>query len=148
MRERQGLVYSIQSYIKQFVDTGMMAVYAVVAPEHIDLVISSILTELSELKRSPVCQTELKAGKEFLKGSVLLKLESTKGVAFWTGWQELLLNHILTVDDVMTAIDAITESDIQRVAQRLFVTEKLNLAIIGPFKDEARFATLLESATL
>jgi len=73
-----------------------------------------------------------------------LRMEDTRSVASWVGAQELLTERIRTVDEVVSIIDAITAEDLQRVAHDLLATEKLNLAVVGPFAGEERFRALLK----
>jgi predicted Zn-dependent peptidase len=88
---------------------------------------------------------ELTKAKEFIKGRLLLQMEDSFSIAAWCGRQEVLSPEVLTVDEVIEAIEAVTAADIQRVAQGLFLGERLNLAVVGPFEDEERFRGLLES---
>ena len=88
--------------------------------------------------------TELTKAKEYAKGRLLLRMEDTRSVANWLGAQEILTGKIRSLDEVVAIIDAITPTDLQRVAQQLFVTEKLNLALVGPLKGERRFDALLK----
>jgi predicted Zn-dependent peptidase len=53
------------------------------------------------------------------------------------------LDTILELDEIFARIDAVTPPDVQRLAQRLFQTEWLRLAVIGPHKDPARFDAML-----
>jgi len=88
---------------------------------------------------------ELTKAKEFVKGRLLLQMEDSFSVAAWVGRQEALSPEVLTVDEVVEAIEAVTAADIQRVAQNLFQGERLNLAVVGPFEDGAEgFRELLE----
>ncbi len=135
VREQQGLAYSINSYVNSFHDTGTMGVYAGVAPGRFEAAVKAILRELDRLRQEPVPVEELIKAKEFVKGRLLLQMEDTFSVAAWFGRQELLLPEILTVDDVVAAIDAVSADDVQRVAQELFHEEKLYLAVVGPFPE-------------
>jgi len=137
IRERQGLAYDIHSYVDHFLDSGAVTIYAGVAPKHIDTAIEGILRELCLLKED-VSEAELSKAKELAKGRMLLRMEDTRSVAGWMGGQELLTGRILTVDEVVSIIDAITLQDLKRVAAQLFLTEKLNLAIVGPIAGEDR----------
>ncbi len=78
-----------------------------------------------------------------MKGRLILRLEDTQSVASWTGAQELLRDNILTVEKAIAIIDAVSEEDVRRVACDLFVKDRLNLAIVGPYRSEDRFANLL-----
>jgi len=143
IRERQGLAYDIHSYADHFLDSGAVTIYAGVDLKRIDSAIEAILAELRRLK-DEVPEAELTKAKELTKGRLMLRMEDTRSVSGWMGGQEVLTGRILTVDDVVSIIDAITIPDLGRVAQALFTTEKLNLAIVGPFPSAERFQCLLQ----
>lgn len=145
VRERQGLAYDVHSYVSHYLDTGIVGVYAGVDPKRTSSALSSIMEQLAKM-RDGVEEEELTKAKEFSKGRMFLRLEDTRNVSGWMGGQESLLNEIKTVDEVAAAIDAVQLEDIARVARRLFVTDKLNLALVGPFrgKGEGRFLSLLK----
>ena len=71
-------------------------------------------------------------------------MEDSRSVAMWTGAQETLTGHIRTVDEVIEQIDAVTTEDVERVAGELIREEKLNLAVVGPYRSERRFRKLLK----
>ena len=142
IRERRGLAYDIHSYVDHFLDSGAVTVYAGVDPRNIETTIQAILEELSPLK-DDVPEVELTKARELAKGRLLLRMEDTRSVAGWIGAQELLVGRILTVDEVVAIIDAITTEDLERVARELFIGDKLNLAIVGPVMDGERFLGLL-----
>jgi predicted Zn-dependent peptidase len=143
IRERQGLAYDIHSYVDHFLDSGAVTIYAGVDLKRIDSAIEAILAELRRLK-DEVPETELTKVKELAKGRLMLRMEDTRSVSGWMGGQELLTGRILTVDEVVSIIDAITVPDLGQVAQELFTTEKLNMAIVGPFPSADRFQHLLQ----
>ena len=86
---------------------------------------------------------ELQKAKEYLKGRLKLSLESTESQANFYGVQELLLEKVLTPQDVFAKIDAVSNDDIMRLANDLFINERLNLVSIGPEKDIEKFQTIL-----
>jgi predicted Zn-dependent peptidase len=143
IREKQGLAYAIHSSVDHFLDSGAVTVYAGVDPGHIDTAIGAILEELRRLK-DEVPEVELTKAKELTKGHLMLRMEDTRSVAIWTAGQELLMGHVRTVDEITSIIDAITAQDLERVARKLLTTDKLNLAIIGPFSGEEPFRGLLQ----
>jgi predicted Zn-dependent peptidase len=145
IRERQGLAYSVSSYVSQYADAGALMVYAGVQPDQAERAILGILLEMRKLAETAVPASELTKAKEYNKGRLLLSLEDTRGVATWIGGQELLMGEVLSVDEIMARIDSVTAQDVQRMARQLFDGEKLNLAIVGPFSDETRFASLLKT---
>ena len=81
--------------------------------------------------------------KEYIKGHTVLSLERSGYVAHWAGWQELMLDRIDQVDDVLGRVEAITADQILDLAQRLFTTDKLHLAVVGPTKSAAAYRKVL-----
>ncbi|MEI6046581.1 MAG: pitrilysin family protein [Chloroflexota bacterium] len=136
IREEQGLAYTVESYANQLSDTGAWIVYSGVDPERIDQTITAIIGELDKIRQERVPETELTKAKEFNKGRMLLSLENTQAVASWAGGQELLLNRILTVEEVVEQIEAVTTEQILEMAQELFQVEKLRLAVVGPYENQ------------
>jgi len=143
IRERRGLAYDVHSFVTHYRDAGALTVYAGVDPKQADSTLESILAELNRLKEG-IPEAELTKAKELSKGRLLLRMEDTRSVAGWIGAQELLIDRIRTVDDVIAIIDSITAEDLQRVARELLTTEKLNLALVGPFDSGERFQALLK----
>ncbi len=144
LREKRGLVYDVHAYVDRFQDTGSAVVYAAVDPQRTVAAVEVILEELARLKDQPVPEAELTTAQELTKGRFWLSLEDSRNVASWLGSQELLLGHIQTVDEVIAQVAAVTSADIQRLARQLFIQGQLNLALVGPFKKEGRFAGLLK----
>ena len=143
IREQQCLAYDIHSYSDHFADSGAVIIYAGVDPGRVDSALRSIIDQVSKLKEQ-ISEAELGKAKEIAKGRLLLSLESSRNVAAWLGAQELLTNRILTADEVISLVEAVTIEDLKRVAQQLLTSEKLNLAIVGPVKEEKPLAKLLK----
>jgi predicted Zn-dependent peptidase len=143
IREKLGLAYDIHSYSEYYLDSGSVTIYAGVAPECVAEAIEAVIGELTLLKRG-IPEEELLKAKELIKGRLLLSMEDTRNVANWAGAQEILLGQIQTIDEVVSIIDAIRVQDIERVAQHLFRTERLNAAIVGPVNSEDALIKLLK----
>lgn len=137
IRDRLGLAYSINSFVEHLYDTGSIIIYAGVEPKNLQLAIRVILEQLSLLKEAMVSESELSKAKELAKGRLLLRMEDSRNVAGWMGGQEILTGRILSVDQVLSIVDAITADDIRELAQKLMVASQLRLAVVGPVaKDE------------
>ncbi len=135
IRDKLGLAYSIHSYADHLLDTGAITISAGVEIKNLPVAIEAILKELSRLKE-PIPESEVTKAKEFAKGRLLLRMEDTRGVAGWMGGQEILLGDILTVEKVVSIVDAITASQLQETANKLIAGEGLRLAVVGPVEDE------------
>jgi predicted Zn-dependent peptidase len=142
MRERKGLAYDVHSYVANLLDTGSFGIYVGVDPKKAAEALKVALGELGSLK-TYMTDLELTKAKELSKGRLLLRMEDTRAVSGWIGGQELLLERVLTPDEVVEQVEAVTVEDLQRVANRLLVGEQLHLAVVGPSRSDKRFAPLL-----
>jgi predicted Zn-dependent peptidase len=143
IRDRLGLAYSIHSYVDHFLDSGSLAVYAGTEPKNLKTAIEAILEQLAQLKET-VPEAELSKAKEMAKGRLLLRMEESRSVAGWVGGQEVLLERILTVDQVIAIIDAITAEELQELARELIVGSQLRLAVVGPVAGDESLEALLK----
>ena len=143
VREKKGLTYDILTFSELYTDSGYVVTKAGVPNKNVSEVIELILKEYKRIKQKKISQKELKKAKEYLKGNLTLDLESSDEQASFYASQELLTGEILTPEEISAKIDEVTVNDIQKVAQDIFKPEKLNLAIIGPFKDGSKFEKML-----
>jgi predicted Zn-dependent peptidase len=143
IRDRLGLAYSIHSYVDHFLDTGAVTIYAGVEPKNLQVAIQAVLEQLSQL-REPIPEAELTKAKELAKGRLLLRMEDSRSVAGWMGGQEILTGRILSVDQVMSIIDAITTEELRQLAQELLVGSRLRLTVVGPVAEDELLEKLLK----
>jgi len=143
IRDRLGLAYSIHSFVDHFLDTGSITIYAGVEPKNLQVAITAILEQLSRLKEI-VPEAELSKAKELSKGRLLLRMEDSRSVAGWAGGQQVLTGQILSVDQVMSIIDAVTAEELRQLAHELLVSSQLRLAVVGPVAEDERLDELLK----
>ncbi|MBM4417416.1 MAG: insulinase family protein [Chloroflexi bacterium] len=142
IREILGLAYDVHTYVKRFRDTGALVIYAGVEPIRAEQALVAVLDELRAIARS-VPEEEIRRAKEFWKGRLTLRMEDTGSLASWSGSQEILLGHVQPIDDLIRRIDAVTPSDLARVAAHALDISALDLAIIGPFTSPDPFVRIL-----
>jgi len=143
IREKQGLAYYVEAGWQDFSDTGSLQIVAGVNNQKVNDAVTAVLAELKKIKDLPIPVPELRKAKEMLRGHLVLGLESTNGACSYFLGQEVLEGKIETPEEKLKKIDAVTAADVQKVAQEIFVTNGLNLALIGPFSDSDRFRRLL-----
>ncbi|HET7770692.1 MAG TPA: pitrilysin family protein [Chloroflexota bacterium] len=143
VREKRGLAYDVHSYVSGFADSGAVVVSAGVEPEQIEPAMDAILAQVDRLRQERVPETELRKVKEYLKGRTVLSLEDSSSVAQWYASQELLTTELLTPDEALDRIEAVSVDDVLRVSQRVFTEDWLNLSAIAPQPDEDRLNTRL-----
>jgi len=144
IRSKLGIAYYISTAAESNPDTGFLFTQAGFDNNQLEKGISTILKEYKKISQRKVPQKELKKAKDYLKGKTTLLLESSDAQASFYAGQELLENKILTPEQIFKKIDKIRENDILKVAREIFKPEKLNLALIGPFEDKAKFQQLLK----
>ena len=144
VRERRGLAYYIRTGAENSTDTGYLVTSAGVDHKNVEEVIKLILKEYQSFKNKLITKEELKKTKDYFKGSMLLSLESSDSQAFFHAEQEILKRKVFTAEDIFKKIDQVAINDIKEVARDIFKPEKLNLALIGPFKEKEKFEKLLK----
>jgi len=143
LRERQGLCYDVHSYVTHFLDAGSFGVYAAVDPANGHKAVGALMLELRRLTEG-IPEGELHKAKELAKGRMLLRLEDTRAVSGWLGGQEILTGEILSPEEVVARLEAVTPADLTRVIAGLLRRDALKLAVVGPHRSERRFLPLLE----
>ncbi len=144
VRERRGLGYDVSTVPDFNTDCGLMLTRAGVKLASLEEAIKVVLEEYRKISSQLVTKKELTRAKEMLKGRFVLSLEDSRNVAARFSLLALLEKEIRTPEETMRMIDKVTTEDVQRVARAIFKPEKLNLAVIGPYKDEGRFRKLLK----
>ena len=146
LRERRSLAYEISTFSSMFSDSGTVGVYAGFDPPRMAEVVRAILEQLERIVQEPVAAAELDKARAFTTGRIELRMEESGAVASWLGHGELLMDQILTVEDVVERLEAVTVEDVLRVARRLIRPEYARLAALGPFRGAARVGRLLSPA--
>jgi predicted Zn-dependent peptidase len=144
LREKRALCYDVHSYASHYLDTGSFAVYAGVDPKKTVESAQALMEELVRLRADGVTAEELHKAKELSKGRLLLRMEDTRSVSGWLGGQEMLNGAIKTPDEVVQLVEAVTLDDMTRVARQILNDGQLTLALVGPFRSEKKFASLLK----
>ncbi|MEA2112617.1 MAG: pitrilysin family protein [Patescibacteria group bacterium] len=144
LRNEMGVCYYVRADNDSATDRGFLALSAGVDTKRTEEVVKVFLSELKKLKEELVGEDELKKVKDYITGNMYLGLESSDSIAQYLSFQELLKNEILTPEEKIKKIKAVTSKDIKRVANKIFVDKGLNLAVIGPIKDEKSLLKILK----
>lgn len=141
IREQEGLAYSIYGYHASYWRTGMMGVYAAIAPENLEKTCNLAFAEIRKLREEPLPQQELELNREQLKGSVLMTLESTFNRMTRMAKSFMYHGRILPVDEIIAGVEAVTAEEIQQLAQERYTPEQCALVVLGP-KNGARLESV------
>jgi predicted Zn-dependent peptidase len=135
IRERRGLAYSVYSYSSQFADSGLFGVYAGCAPGKVEEVLDLTRAVLRDVARDGITADELARGKGMAKGSYVLGLEDTGSRMSRLAKGELLYGDLLSVDELLARVDAVTVDDVNALATEL-LDQPMSLAVVGPFSQD------------
>jgi predicted Zn-dependent peptidase len=134
IREKRGLVYSVYSYASAHADAGAFGVYAGCAPSRVEEVLRIARAELAMAAEKGLTDEEVSRAKGAMRGSLVLGLEDTGAQMSRIGKAALVHGEVLTLDQLVAKIDAVTPDDVRSAAD-LVLTQPLSLGIIGPFPD-------------
>jgi predicted Zn-dependent peptidase len=143
IRERRGLAYAVYTFTSAYQDTGQVGMYLGTRPENLAEALSVVGSELSRLRELPATAEELDRAKENLKGRVVLALESTGARMNRLGSEVLAGAPLLSLDEVVRRIEAVSLDDLAKLVDELWAPEHLSAAGIGP--EPSRFEEALSA---
>lgn len=139
IREKRGLAYSVYSYAQGFSDDGLFGIYVGCQPAKVDTVLDVCLTEMERLAADGLTADEIARGKGQVRGGTVLGQEDTGARMTRIAKSELHGDPLLSIDDLLGRVDAVTSDDIARVAAELLDAPR-TLAVIGPFDETTTFS--------
>ena len=144
IREEKGWAYSISSESRSFEDDGYLAIAGGIKNSKVKEALKIIIEELKTLTKKKVDKKELERTKEYLSGNFLISMDDPDNVSSFIGSQELLAKITYSPQQFVEQISKIKAADVLDLAQRLFKTGRIRLALIGPFKNSEEFAKILQ----
>jgi predicted Zn-dependent peptidase len=144
IRDEKGLAYYVRTSQENYTDSGFLVTQVGVDNKRVEEAVAAIVGEYRKVLKKGVEKKELEKAREYVIGRLLLDLEGSDELASWVATQEVLEKEALTIDEKINEIRKVKIEDIERVSQEIFKNDKLNLAIIGPFKKENKFLDILK----
>ena len=141
VREKRGLAYSVGSYVAAYRETGMIGLYVGTREDRVSEAMQVVGDELARLSSEPVAAEELRRVKETVKGRLVLAQESTGARMSALAGATLFDLPILTLDEMIERVEAVTSEEITDLAAELMSPERFSAAAIG--KEEGVFRTAL-----
>jgi predicted Zn-dependent peptidase len=138
VREKRGLAYSVYSYVSHYVDTGQVGIYVGTRPDNVSEAMEVIGTELGRVVADEVSEEELTRAKENVKGRMVLSFESTLTHMNRLGGSVLMDVPLLSLDEMLAAIDAVSAEDVASLARELFAPDRLSAGGVGAEEDVFR----------
>ncbi len=139
LREKLGIVYSVDASLSAYEETGAFAIEFATAPENLVLAVSEVLREVKSLAFEEVGDAELGRVKEGYFYDLEYSGDSTYEMQVRYGWGELM-TLVRSVDEDRAEAAAIKAADLKESARSLFDPANLTLAAVGPWKAGSKRA--------
>jgi len=147
IREEHGLVYSVYSYNANYTDTGIFLVYAGLNPTNIYEVLNLISQEIKGMFTEKITEEQLSKAKEQLKSNFLLSLENAASRMNSLGRTLLMLNKVITPDELVKKIDAINMESFYNVCDKILKLDQMSLSLVGKKIEGMNKDALTQAAT-
>jgi predicted Zn-dependent peptidase len=134
IREKRGLAYSTYSFASGHADTGVFGLYAGCTPARVDEVVALMVAEFERLADSPISAAELERSLGQLCGGLVLGMEDTGSRMSRLGKAELVHGELLSLDESLERVRAVTAADVQELAADL-ASRPRTVVRVGPFGD-------------
>ena len=131
VRERRGLAYSVYSYHSMYADAGIFSAYAGTTPARAKQVLSIVRAQLEDVAEKGLSPDEFDRAKGHMRGSLVLSQEDPGGRMSRLGKSEISQGEILTVNQLLSRIAAVTPDDAVRAAERV-LSQPMTTTVLGP----------------
>ncbi|MBR5598729.1 MAG: insulinase family protein [Alphaproteobacteria bacterium] len=122
IREKRGLVYTINSFNQALKNDGVFGIYAGTTAKELNELLPVVATEIKKLVNDKVLDVELNRAKTQIKASLLMSLESSSTTAEIMARQLLLFKRVIPIDEIVGRIESISKEDLLETAQKIFST--------------------------
>lgn len=140
VREKRGLVYTIQSFASSYSDAGVFTIYAGTGPDQIKELIPVVIDELRGATNG-IKSFEMDRAKAQLKAGLLMGLESTSNRCERLANQMLFHNRHIAASEIVEKIDAVTIADMESLLTGI-LSSKPTLATLGPIHNVMEYGDL------
>jgi predicted Zn-dependent peptidase len=130
LREKNGLVYTVESAMASYSDTGCWSVYFGCDHHDVKRCLRLVHRELDKVMQHPLTERQLTAAMRQLKGQIAIACDNREQFALDIAKNYLHYGRERDINELLERIDAITASQIQEVAQELFAPERLQQLIL------------------
>jgi predicted Zn-dependent peptidase len=145
VREKQQLCYSIRSEIDYYQKFCIQTTDAGVKPENLNQALKAILAEYQKVKAEGISEAELVKGRDNLIGRLAISLDDSESLLQFYGRQWLFTGVLKSPQEMSKEIEAITQADILRVANKYFTPDTLSLSLVSPSHNPAEIDKILKS---
>lgn len=136
IREKQGLAYSVYSFLSAYMDTGLLGVYVATDAGNVNPVLETVQREIRKIKKGELSESELTAAKDHLIGGIYLGAESTDNRMMRIAKNEFNYQRYISYEEVASRLEQVRRDEVVEVVSDIFSGDKVALATLGPLKEE------------
>ncbi|MBK5099438.1 MAG: insulinase family protein [Desulfobacteraceae bacterium] len=136
IREKQGLAYSVYSFLSAYMDTGLLGVYVATDAGSVNPVLETVRREIQKIKKGELSESELSAAKDHLIGGMYLAAESSDNRMMRIAKNEFNFQRYVSYEEVASNLERVTCDEVVEVVSEIFSGNKIALATLGPLKEE------------
>ena len=130
LRERHGLVYTVESSMVSYCDTGVWAIYFGCDPKDVGRCLKLVHKEIDRVIQKPLSDTQLRAVKKQIKGQIGVACDNRESFALDFGKSYLHYGWERDLNSLFRHIDEVTAESMQQVAAELMQQERLTTLVI------------------
>ena len=135
VREERGLAYSVGASAVMYQDCGLFSIFAGTSPDQVEEVVELAIAEMRDVVKNGVTADELDLAKQQTQASILLGLEDSAARAAALAQDEMVHRRKISVEETLSAVDAVTTDDCHAIAMEFFRTKRVAFAALGDLKD-------------
>ncbi len=143
VREKGGLAYRINAGHSAYEDTGIVAILAGLDMSRLDEAMERTFVEIDDVVENGPTDEEMQRTKDYIKGHILLSMENSSARASWYAMRSLFYDEVVSPDEQIKRVDAVTKDDVQKLAREVFNRKKMTMSYIGPEEDADKIRAVL-----
>ncbi|MFC0183922.1 Predicted Zn-dependent peptidase [Pseudarcicella hirudinis] len=132
VREKYGLVYSIDAGYTPYIDTGFLGIYFGTEPKQLNKALSLIMKELKILRETALTTTQLHNTKEQLMGQLAMSEEGNMSFMLMMAKSLLDINRIDSLESIFSQISAVSADQLKDLANEMFIEDQLSTLTFLP----------------
>ncbi len=138
IREEEGLAYAVYSYGCPYAREGLVHIDAVSAPNQAEAVFDYTMEVCESLRETVVSEETLATHKALIRTEAILSKESVQSRMEGNGRSVLLRDRVISQEEELTKIDAVTAEDVKQFARQVLCTEKMSICLVGEMGSAGR----------
>ncbi|MEO0020443.1 MAG: pitrilysin family protein [candidate division WOR-3 bacterium] len=136
LREEEGLVYSIGSFVEGYEDTGVLGIYFVAEAQKFLRCITVLREEIALLRQERVKMEEFERARSMTKSAVVLAMESSTSRMLRLARSYLLLDRVTGIDETVQAYNSLKVGDVIELIDLLLSEDRFYAGVVGPLTEE------------